>query len=128
MRFLTEVLQNSFHEKCDGYENTLTIIRSENGRIFGGFTRLSWESGENQKKVDNKGFLFSYDSKEIYYRNTNYNVEIITGSNHGPEFGEFSDLKIEDNCLHNSNSYDHTFGRLSYITNGKEYVLNGSKT
>ena len=89
-----------FHEKCDGHENTLTIIRTDKEKIFGGFTRLSWES-EYKQKEDDKGFLFNYNKNEIYYRNKGDQIEICTGFNHGPLFGKFIDLNIEDNFLHN---------------------------
>jgi hypothetical protein len=37
----------NFHEKCDGLSNTITIIKSESGAIFGGFTGARWsKSGE----------------------------------------------------------------------------------
>ena len=110
-----------FHEKCDGHENTLTIIRTDKGKIFGGFTRLSWES-EYKDKEDDKGFLFSYDKKEIYYRNKDKETEIITDSNNGPIFG-FYDLVIEDYCLHNNNSCDLTNG-YSFNLKGRTCPLN----
>ena len=115
-----------FHKKCDGYNNTLTIIKTDNGKIFGGFTRLSWES-EKKGKEDDKGFVFSYDTKEIYYRNTTEKIEIRTHPDYGPIFGAWN-LKIDDNCLHNTNSYDST-GTLvsSYDTNGQKYALNGDE-
>ena len=50
-----------FHSKVDGYENTLTIITSENGRRFGGFTPLKFESTD-EFKTDNSlvSFIFSF--------------------------------------------------------------------
>lgn len=32
-----------FHYYCDVVTNTLTVIKSENGNIFGGYTEMSWE-------------------------------------------------------------------------------------
>ena len=96
-----------FHEKCDRHENTLTIIRTDKEKIFGGFTRFSWES-EYKQKDDDKGFLFNYNKNEIYYRNKDEQIEICTGYNHGPLFGKYKDLVIEDNCLHNKNTYELT--------------------
>ena len=31
-----------FHNSCDNYGNTLTIIRGDNGRKFGGFNAFAW--------------------------------------------------------------------------------------
>jgi len=33
-----------FHAKCDGVPNTLTVIKSTHGNIFGGFTEKPWTS------------------------------------------------------------------------------------
>lgn len=32
----------SFHRLCDGISPTLTIIKSEHNKVFGGFTSVSW--------------------------------------------------------------------------------------
>lgn len=32
----------AFHSKCDGIPNTVTLIQSLNGHVFGGFTRIPW--------------------------------------------------------------------------------------
>ena len=55
-----------FHSKCDGHENTLTIVRaSESAFIFGGFTSVAWESFTPGKcKSDPNAFLFSLTNKE----------------------------------------------------------------
>jgi len=45
---------SDFHAKCDGKLNTLTVIRTESGNIFGGFTKKEWKlrkSGILQEKV-----------------------------------------------------------------------------
>ena len=39
-------------------------------------------------RTDNKGFLFSYNKNEIYYRNKDEQIELCTGYNHGPLFGK----------------------------------------
>jgi hypothetical protein len=52
----------TFHERCDGRENTLTLIRGTKGNIFRGFTRIERESSFLRKqKVDRlrKGFIFT---------------------------------------------------------------------
>ena len=52
-----------FHQKCDNTPNTLTVIKSENGYVFGGFTPLTWDGCSGDKK-DHKTFLFSLKNKE----------------------------------------------------------------
>jgi len=48
-----------FHEKCNGKGATLTVIRSEKGFIFGGFTSVSWTSGKYTLVPDPQAFLFT---------------------------------------------------------------------
>ena len=59
---------NAFHSKCDGYANTLTIIKvvndeaTSNVSIFGRYTTVAWDSS-NQMKSDKHAFLFSLVNK-----------------------------------------------------------------
>jgi hypothetical protein len=41
-----------FHRRCDGHENTLTVILDTKGNFFGGFTPGEWESGIRYFKAD----------------------------------------------------------------------------
>jgi hypothetical protein len=38
-----------FHHRCDGNPNTLTVILDTNGKIFGGFTPVEWDSRSGHK-------------------------------------------------------------------------------
>jgi BTB/POZ domain-containing protein KCTD9 len=33
-----------FHSRCDDKEPTISVIKSEHGKTFGGLTNLSWNS------------------------------------------------------------------------------------
>jgi hypothetical protein len=49
-----------FHGKCDGRSNTVTIIETTNGSIFGGFTPTAWDSTSGYKSDNSqKSFLFT---------------------------------------------------------------------
>jgi hypothetical protein len=49
-----------FHTKCDKQSNTVTIILTTNGSIFGGFTPIAWDSRSGTKTDDTeKSFLLS---------------------------------------------------------------------
>ena len=62
------------HNKCDGWDNTITLILSNNKRLFGGFTDHSWDSFSGSKK-GNKSFLFSVDNNKVYYiKNDTYSI------------------------------------------------------
>ena len=54
---------SAFHSKCDKKENTLIIIKSANGYVFGGYTEQSWE-GQKQGKYDKNAFIFSFINKK----------------------------------------------------------------
>ena len=47
-----------FHQLCDNKGPTITLIRSSEGFIFGGYTPLSWYNHSNWKD-DEQSFLFS---------------------------------------------------------------------
>ena len=47
-----------FHELCDDQGATLTIVKSEMGFVFGGFSSVSWIPN-GQYYPDDKAFLFS---------------------------------------------------------------------
>ena len=74
----------SFHSKCDKIKQTLTLIKNNEGLIFGGFTSESWE-GNNIMKKDNKAFCFSINLKKIY--DIKYGKDAIKCNiNYGPIF------------------------------------------
>ena len=112
-----------FHEKCDGKKNTITVILTRNGRRFGGFTHAKWDKS-NGYKSDERGFLFSLDSKEVY-ANKKENYGIYCYNDKGPAFGGGHDLFIDDNCNKDNESYDNS--NHSYETYGKKYALAGTK-
>ena len=65
---------NDFHEKCDGVNFTISIIQSQGGKRFGGFTMKNWMLRPTRnptllshtEDTDPEAFLFSLDRKEIY--------------------------------------------------------------
>ena len=57
----------SFDAHCLYKGPTLSLINSENGRLFGGYTSQPWRSGHanfNFYSEDDQAFLFSFDKKE----------------------------------------------------------------
>ena len=51
----------SFHQHCDGHTNTLTLVESNYGHIFGGFTSKDWAMSHYVQ--DDLAFLFRVKSK-----------------------------------------------------------------
>jgi hypothetical protein len=42
---------SDFHSKCDGHSNTVTVILTTKGFIFGGFTPIAWDSALHGKLI-----------------------------------------------------------------------------
>lgn len=88
-------LSRDFHKKCDGIKNTLTIIRTTENYIFGGFTGAAWDSA-NHYINDNKSFIFSLKNCEnspFKARCIDQKYSINGGSNLGPSFG-INDIEL----------------------------------
>jgi len=103
-----------FHSKCDGTPNTLTIIKSENSNVFGGFTGSSWSSNDGFKE-DPHAFIFSLINQEddgVLIKCSDSANAIYCHSNYGPCFGN-DDLKISDMSNKNmksGSSLGYTYG------------------
>ena len=74
-----------FHKKCDDIKDTLTLVKTKTGNIFGGYTSETWK-GNNYKKDDN-AFCFSIDLKKVYNSKKTDNAIYSTRS-YGPCFGD----------------------------------------
>ena len=55
----------AFHSKCDFARSTLVLVKSANGKRFGGYTTCDWR-GNNIEKKDENAFVFSLDKMKIY--------------------------------------------------------------
>lgn len=100
-----------FHSKCDGVAKTLTVIKTANGNIFGGYTETSW-SQTGTYKSDPNSFIFSLVNKRtspVKFRISHgYDSYSIYCSSHcGPTFGGGHDLYISDNCNKNTSNYSN---------------------
>jgi hypothetical protein len=55
----------AFHNKCDSVNNSLVLVKSANGKRFGGYTTCNWR-GNNIEKRDENAFVFSLDKLKTY--------------------------------------------------------------
>ena len=55
-----------FHEKCDGVPATLTIIKTTNGNIFGGYTDKPWNSKVTYRATWKDWFNGSWNSNTSF--------------------------------------------------------------
>ena len=97
---------SDFHAKCDNLPNTLTVIKTTKGFIFGGYTAVEWDNTSNFKS--DEAFIFSLvnalstpllspvrvGSKDSIYCHRRY----------GPIFGGGNDFSISDNSNRNAES------------------------
>jgi hypothetical protein len=100
---------SNFHSKVDGVLGTLTVIKSTNGNIFGGFTSLSWGASSNYYS-DPSAYIFSLVNQRNYscvlsqtYQ-SNQNYSIYTNPRQGACFGNGLDLNVADQSNSNNNS------------------------
>ena len=110
-----------FHSKCDGIENTVTFVKSKNGRKFGGFANKAFNASNNWVS-DPNCFVFSLLNKECYYYNNNGRM-IYGSSSYGPLWGAGNDLYMASGCLNNTIS---TTKQSSFDYKGKSNALSGS--
>ena len=101
----------NFHSKCDGQSNTLTIIKSTNGNVFGGFTTKPWS--QNGVWInDPDAFIFSLiNSKKTpmkFYCKLAQNA-IYCRADYGPTFGGGHDIHICDNSNTTQSSYSYFY-------------------
>jgi hypothetical protein len=106
---------SDFHAKCDGISNTVTIILTTEGFIFGGFTPLAWDSS-NQWKPDTSGQSFVFSVKNPHNRDfgrlglKNPQYAIYCYAPYGPTFGSGHTIHVANCCNANTGSYT----RLGY--------------
>lgn len=85
-----------FHNCCDDAESTLTIIQTDYGLRFGGFTKQNWK-GEECYKTDLNAFLFNIDTMKKYPIKTDLaNTAICCRVNNLAVFGNGYDIAILD--------------------------------
>eukprot|EP01125_Pyxidicula_operculata_P001427 TRINITY_DN1131_c0_g1_i6.p1 TRINITY_DN1131_c0_g1~~TRINITY_DN1131_c0_g1_i6.p1 ORF type:complete len:448 (-),score=126.73 TRINITY_DN1131_c0_g1_i6:194-1537(-) len=97
-----------FHSKCDNKGETLTIIKSTGGWLFGGYTPIQWTSRQKYAS-DNRTFIFTllnpHNIPPTKFINHDDTYSICDHSSYGPRFGGGHDIYVSDNCNSNSSSY-----------------------
>lgn len=116
----------SFHKHCDGHTNTVTLVQSNHGNIFGGFTTKDWKHGYGNSgwTIDNQSFLFRIKSKfndppKIFDVKNGFSSLYIEDS-YGPTFGY--DLVLQ------GSSYNKTYSELGSGYQGTGNELCGGDT
>jgi hypothetical protein len=116
----------SFHSKCDGISNTVTIIKTTSNSVFGGFTSATWTS-YGYWTYDPNAFIFSLRRSGISNKErlnvTNPYYAIYGHYSYGPTFGGGHDIYVSD--YSNTNEYSssnlgHSYQLPENTTYGSE--------
>ena len=112
-----------FHQKCDDISPTLTVIKTNTGKIFGGYTTQSW-NGNNVYKKDNEAFCFDLCKAKIYKIKKGCDA-IYCHKNNISNFAGKSwfFIHIDSNCL-NSDSNSCQINDSNYEGMEKDYEIN----
>ena len=90
----------TFHDKCNGKENTITIIKTNGNYVFGGFTAAKWNSDFGHM-ADSESFLFSLrrngTSCNHKFMVSNATYAIYGNPNYGPSFAYDIVIKHKSN-------------------------------
>ena len=114
----------NFHKKCDNINDTLTVIKTKEGLVFGGFCNVCWESGNNLEKKDLKSFVFSINLSKIYFVSEDNEASIVCDKDKGPSFiGMFT---VNDNML-SSQSEINPYETQRYSGELSLYEINGGE-
>ena len=114
-----------FHEKCDKIGPNISIVKTKENLIFGGFTVNNW-SPQVKVKKDDLAFLFNYQTKKIHNNKKGENA-IYCSNDLLIDFynnkGTITTLALVDKCFY-KNSYTCPIKDSSYINFVKDYELN----
>ena len=95
----------TFHEKCDNIGPNLTIIKTDENIILGGFTVNNWSPVIGNTKTDDLAFVFNFQKKKIYniekgenaiYCSKNTSIDFVNAKG---ERNSYSTIWVGDNCL-----------------------------
>ena len=110
-----------FHKNCDDNTNIIVLIKTKDGKKFGGYTSIGFNNFY-KSYLDDTTFIFSVDKREIY-PNIKGKYAIESNENYGPVFSGDT-IKIYDNFLKNGGITTKT--GVNYQMN-EEFQLNDGK-
>ncbi|CAF3615832.1 unnamed protein product [Rotaria socialis] len=111
-----------FHRCCDNKGPTVTVIQSEDGYLFGGYTTVPWKTPEDSlfgaPKEDSTAYLFTLTNPhhipatKFKIRNDQIAQAVLHRDDHGPCFGS-GDICMRSNS--NVNSESHSRFPQTYV-------------
>ena len=118
-------LAKNLHEKVDGIDNTIIIIKTSKGMKFGGYISYFWSSDDQWVSDDEECFVFSISLKKIYYP-VKGNIKYYFYKDYGPNFSVFG---IENNLFEKTSINTQTAKHANCFFSGftTDYELNGGE-
>ncbi len=123
---------SDFHRMCDGKGATVTVVKSSDGYIFGGYTDVAWEQN-GVWKSSAESFLFSLKDHEgvgpvkMPIKSHMTGDAVYHDSNYGPFFGD-GDLDVASNANSNTSSYSNVGYTYQLPSNTNDpHFLTGSR-
>ena len=112
-----------FHKFCDNKGPTLTLVKTSENKIFGGFTPLSWSNdGVYFYDLSNQTFIFSLNLKKKYNMIKKDGYAIYCSKECGPSFGS-ADFRLNENMKIGASYANNNCNFLSHnnleLTGGK---------
>ncbi len=98
---------STFHSKCDNKGPTLSIFKSNNGNLYGGYYSKSWVSNNNYQH-DDKAFLFSL-TKTSKHKVINPQYAVYSGNSYGPTFGGGHDIYTSNDMSYQNTYFGHSY-------------------
>ena len=113
------------HEKVDGLDKTLLIIKTREKFKFGGYINYKWTSNEQWICDDEECFVFSISLRKIYFP-IKGKIKYYFNKDYGPNFSVFG---IEKNLIEKSSLNIHTAKDANCFFSGftVDYELTGGK-
>ena len=118
-------LSSDFHKKCDGFDKTVTLIKTKKGLKFGGYITNGWGSSEDYVDDDEDCFAFSISLRKIYYPKEG-KFKYFFGKDYGPDFALFG---LENNLFEKSSLNIHTKedANVFFTSFTSDYEINGGE-
>ena len=114
------------HELCDKKQNVLILILSDNDYIFGGYSKIGFETktkSYKEYKLDNNCFLFSVNLRKIYPVIKDKKVICNIDDSNGLCF--YSSLAFTDNFMNHANNKIISKIKQFFNEINSEYEMNG---
>jgi hypothetical protein len=126
----------NFHKTCNGHSNTVTIVLTSGGYVFGGYSPCQWDSSLTYKEDKTlKSFLFTLRNPHgvlptaFPLKKDRKTCAIYCHPSKGPIFGGGPDIIISNECNSNERNHTRSFGDTYQNTTGLDSstFFNGNK-